>query len=455
MKFKGLKDGFEKIISRGTEDLDPIKAKDLKILNSSVILSIFFSTLTAIVFLILGLKMASYVYLANISLFIVYLFNRVTEPKNFGLGISIFSVLSTGFVLGYYGFSFGFHFLFLTSIIISLFNVKTVFFRKIVISFSMIVMAVIAILFFYNIAPIVPPFKHGDTVNIVIVFICLIGLFKIGESYFTSLDEFEGNRERTIDSLIQKNEEITSFNHTVAHDLKEPLRAISSFSRLLFRNVSKDKLEDSIVYNEFIKTGVTRMGQLLDDLMTFIETDDKSAVQKEVNLNSSLKIAEENLTEMIRESNAVINKVDLPTVIGNQSYCILLFQNLLGNALKFTKPDVNPVIDIRSMVNENGASISIKDNGIGIEKEYLDKIFTAFKRLNSKEKYEGSGLGLSLCKKIVDFWKGTIEVESEFGKGTTFIINIPKEHLVEKNATIYQMNTNSGNTSKQIAPSNN
>lgn len=448
MELTLLKDSFEKIISKGTEDLDTITAKDLKILNSSIILSIVFSSITAIAFLFLGLKVATYVYLSNlIPLTLVYMFNRATEPKIYGLAISIFSVLVVGFLLAYYGASYGFHFLFLTSLIISLFNVKTVYFRKIVFFSSIFVMLVITALYFYNVCPIAPPLASGDAVNIVIALICVVGLYNIGESYFTSLEEFEGKRKETIESLIQKNEEITSFNHTVAHDLKEPLRAISSFSRLLFRNVSEDKLEDSIVYNEFIKSGVTRMGQLLDDLMTFIETDDKSSVQIEVNLDNSLIIAEQNLVEKIRETNAIIHKADLPTVIGNQSYCILLFQNLLGNALKFTKPGVDPVIDISYEEKEDEVTILVKDNGIGIEEEFIDKIFTAFRRLNTREDYEGSGLGLSLCKKIVDFWKGSIDVESEFGKGSTFKINIPKTHIVEKQPNkVYKLNASSGTT---------
>lgn len=444
MELTVLKERFEKIISKGTEDLDTIKAKDLKILNSSLVLSILFSTISAVVFLLLGLKVAAYITFFNIvPLSMVYLFNRSFEPKIFGIAISIFSIATSGFLLGYYGTSYGFHFLFLTSMLISLFNVKTTYFRRIVFFSSVLILMVLGVLYFYNIFPIAAPYKYGDSVNMFMGFICLFGLYHLAESYFKSLQEFEGKREKTIDSLIQKNEEITSFNHTVAHDLKEPLRAISSFSRLLFRNVSKDKMEDSIAYNDFIESGVSRMSQLLDDLMRFIETDDKTSIQTEIDLNKSLLMAEQNLVEMIKENNAVILKDELPIVKGNQSYCILLFQNLLNNALKFREPDRDPLIEISSSKLDTVHLIEVKDNGIGIESEYLDKIFSAFRRLHTKEQYEGSGLGLSLCKKILDFWEGSIEVESEFGKSTTFKIKIPNEFIVneQKERPIYKMNT--------------
>ncbi len=455
MQLNVLKDSFDKIISKGTQGLDSTGAKDLKILNSSILFSIVCSSITGIVFLVIGLKVAAYVYFFNcVPLFLVYFWNRALEPKVFGLGISIFAVLLVGYLLGYYGVSYGFHFLYLTSILISLLNVKTVFFRKIVFFFALFMLVLLGIFYYYNICPIAPPYEYGDSVNMFIVFLCLIGLYNIAESYFKSMNEFEGKRKQTIESLIQKNEEITSFNHTVAHDLKEPLRAISSFSRLLFRNVSEDKMEDSIEYNEFIKSGVTRMGQLLDDLMTFIETDDKSTVQKEINLNESLMIAQQNLIEKIKETNAIIQYEDLPTVLGNQSYSILLFQNLLGNALKFKKTNVAPIIEISCQQLESFVVISIKDNGIGIEKEFLDKIFAAFRRLHTREEFEGSGLGLSLCKKIVDFWNGSIQAESTLGKGTTFKIKIPKECLVEKGtANIYKLNKEPNKLSKRIAPS--
>ena len=143
-------------------------------------------------------------------------------------------------------------------------------------------------------------------------------------------------------------------------------------------------------------------------------------------MNDIVKASLENLKASLEESGAEVNYKDLPEVHGDRFQLISVFQNLLGNAIKFRKPDEIPIVVISSTLKENGlVEISVKDNGIGIDSRHLDNIFIIFHRLHPQSKYEGTGIGLSLVKKIIERHGGTIEVESEKGKGTEFKLKLP------------------------------
>ena len=225
--------------------------------------------------------------------------------------------------------------------------------------------------------------------------------------------------------LERKNKEIEQFAYVASHDLQEPLRTISNFANLLAQRVGVHPDAESNEYMGYISSGADRMSQLIFDLLEYsrIGRDtDKSLIDCD-------KLVDEILTDMsasIAESGAEIHKEKLPVVHG-YNYLKSLFQNLLSNAIKFRKDGTPPVITIAARDKGKEFLFSIKDNSMGIDKIYYDKIFTIFQRLHTREKFKGTGIGLSLSKKIVEHLGGKIWVESEIGKGSTFYFTIPKD----------------------------
>lgn len=228
-------------------------------------------------------------------------------------------------------------------------------------------------------------------------------------------------KERTKE-LQRSNAELEQFAYVASHDLQEPLRTVTSYVQLLERRY-KDKLDDDA--NDFIAfavDGSNRMRVLIQSLLEYSRVNSKRPFE-ELDLNVFMKTILINLNESIKENNVKINVNPLPKIFGDPILMNQLFQNLLSNAIKF-KGEVPPEIAISCEKKEDKFLFSIKDNGIGIEKEYHDKIFVIFQRLQDKGKYSGTGIGLAICKKIVERHGGKIWVESELGKGTTFYFTI-------------------------------
>lgn len=230
--------------------------------------------------------------------------------------------------------------------------------------------------------------------------------------------------------LRSSNKELEQFAYIASHDLKEPLRVVNSFSQLLGRKLSGSNDKDTLTYLNFITDGAKRMHNLLSDLMSYSTIGKNEEALEIVDLNETIEVVTQNLKINIEENDVTLNIGDLPKIQANASQMIHLFQNLVSNAIKFKKKNENPVIDIWCTTSHNMYKIKIKDNGIGIAKEYQSKIFEIFKRLHTKDQYEGTGIGLSLCQKIVTHLGGSIQVKSEAGKGSTFMICIP---LQQKN----------------------
>ncbi len=224
--------------------------------------------------------------------------------------------------------------------------------------------------------------------------------------------------------LARSNTELEQFAYVASHDLQEPLRMVTSYLQLLEKRY-KDKLDqDATDFISFAVDGSNRMRALIHSLLEYSRINRVKAFE-EINLNVLLKEVLENLSTSIVESNAIIHIGELPKINGDPILINQLFQNLIQNAIKF-RNDKKPEIDISCQEEKDVYLFSIKDNGIGIQKEYIDQIFIVFKRLNSKEKYSGTGMGLAICKKIVERHGGKIWVESEFGKGSTFYFTIKK-----------------------------
>lgn len=225
--------------------------------------------------------------------------------------------------------------------------------------------------------------------------------------------------------LKSSNESLQSFAYIASHDLQEPLRIISSYAQLLERRY-KDRLDDNA--NEFIdiiQDASKRMKILINDILDYSRISKKEVLQEPIYTNKVIENVKSNLKLSIDESKANITYSNLPSVPVEKIHLIQLFQNILGNAIKYRKKDRPLKIDISAKKENDKWLFSISDNGIGINKEDSEKVFEIFKRLHGRYEYEGTGIGLANCKKIVELYDGNIWVEGLEDEGSTFYFTLP------------------------------
>jgi two-component system CheB/CheR fusion protein len=235
-------------------------------------------------------------------------------------------------------------------------------------------------------------------------------------------------RKRAEYSLREANQDLQHFAYAASHDLQEPLRMVTSYTQLLARQ-HKGRLdplaEQSIAY---AVEGARQMEMLLKGLRDYWAVNDgRTEETVNVDCNRVLDEAVAYFRAGIQQSGAVITHDSLPTVTAEEIPMMLLFKNLVSNALKYARPGEPPHIHISAQKNTNVWEFSVQDNGIGMEAQYLEKIFTPFKRLHSGEEYPGSGLGLAICQRIIERYRGRIWVESTYGQGSTFRFTIPAQ----------------------------
>jgi PAS domain S-box-containing protein len=229
-------------------------------------------------------------------------------------------------------------------------------------------------------------------------------------------------RQRT-EELERKNKELEQFAYVASHDMQEPLRTTSSFVDLL-RKQYKGKLDDNAdKYLDYIVQSSDRMKILIRDLLDYSRLG-REKERRQVDCNSIVEQVRADLNRVIRESKAEIKAGKLPLIDGFPTELKLLFQNLVSNSIKFRRPGVPPLVEIEAVKSNGIWEFSLKDNGIGIESQYLERIFVIFQRLHNRTDYDGSGIGLAHCKKIVELHGGRIWVESEPGAGSTFFFTI-------------------------------
>ena len=229
--------------------------------------------------------------------------------------------------------------------------------------------------------------------------------------------------ERTRD-LERSNAELEQFAYVASHDLQEPLRKVASFCQLLEQRYRGQLDERADQYIDFAVDGAKRMQQLINDLLAFSRVGRTSGDFAPVDLDQAVRRALADLASAIDESGAKIDADDLPTVSGELSLLTLVFQNLIGNAIKFRSAEA-PAVRVTAERHDDEWLISCSDNGIGIDPEYAERVFVIFQRLHAKDEYAGTGIGLAMCSKIVEHHGGRIWLDSDAGPGTTFRFTLP------------------------------
>ena len=230
-------------------------------------------------------------------------------------------------------------------------------------------------------------------------------------------------KERTAD-LQQSNAELEQFAYVASHDLQEPLRMVASYTQLLKRRYEGKLDEEADEFIGYAVDGAKRMQTLIQDLLEFSRLGTKKSSLQETDSNGIYEIAIKNLGMAIEDKGARVETNGLPMVMADEGQLMQLFQNLIANAIKFQRPEVFPTVEVNAELVDEEWQFSVKDNGIGISADSTQRIFQIFKRLHGRNEYEGTGIGLSVCKKIVENHGGRIWIESTEGVGTTFFFTL-------------------------------
>jgi len=258
------------------------------------------------------------------------------------------------------------------------------------------------------------------------IFITLFVVFYSIRKYANVAELESGKKDKLVNEVNEKNIELERFAYITSHDLKQPIRNISSFAGLLERSVnSKNDKEKNLDYIDFIKKSSSNMESLVNDILSLSKIGSQKFDDGEIDLNTIIELSKDSLRILIQEKSAIINIEKLPTILGNELYLKLLFQNLIENALKYNTSSI-PKVEITTDENEIHHNIYVKDNGLGIDQKYYNIVFQPFKRLHSNKEYQGSGLGLSICKKIVERHQGIIQLNSNEDVGSLFTLSFPK-----------------------------
>jgi PAS domain S-box-containing protein len=236
----------------------------------------------------------------------------------------------------------------------------------------------------------------------------------------TTRKEDEAHLLQKVKELNRSNEELGQFAYVASHDLQEPLRMVASYTQLLSRRYKGKLGSDADEFIAFAVDGASRMQRLIQDLLAYSRVGTKGMDLLDTSSEAALQQALINLRGAIEESGALVTHGALPTVPADEMQLIQLFQNLVGNAIKYQNPGV-PRVHISAAKNGGKKWIfSVQDNGLGIDSQYFEKIFGVFQRLHKREEFAGTGIGLAICKKIVERHGGSISVESQPGQGSTF-----------------------------------
>ena len=240
----------------------------------------------------------------------------------------------------------------------------------------------------------------------------------------TERKRVEDALSRLVSKLSAANRDLSQFAYVASHDLQEPLRMISSYLQLLSKRYSGHIDKDADEFINYAVDGANRLQRMIIDLLTYSRVGTRGKLFANTDVGVVLGFALTNLEIAIEEAHAKITYSNLPTVKADEAQLLQLFQNLIQNAIKF-RSNKPPVVHVSAERGDGEWIFSVKDNGIGIDPQYQDRLFVIFQRLHSAAKYPGTGIGLALCKRIVERHSGRIWVESELEKGSTFRFTIP------------------------------
>jgi signal transduction histidine kinase len=246
-----------------------------------------------------------------------------------------------------------------------------------------------------------------------------------GALLIRGLEQAERSLEEKAAELARSNKELEQFAFVASHDLQEPLRMVTSYMQLLKRQYGGQLGEDADEYIGFAVDGANRMHQLINALLTYSRVDTKGEPPVPTSSEKALNQALLNLQVAIEERDAVVTYDELPAVTADEVQLAQLFQNLIGNAIKFGKEGGRPEVHISVRPVDGMWEFSVRDNGIGIDPKYSSRVFELFQRLHGREEYPGTGIGLAVCKRIVDRHGGRIWVESEPNRGSVFYFTLP------------------------------
>ena len=237
--------------------------------------------------------------------------------------------------------------------------------------------------------------------------------------------QIEHEREEAMVALTQSNEDLKQFAYVASHDLQEPLRMVASYTQLLAERYS-DKLDEKAhKFIAYAVDGASRMQALILDLLAFSRVETRAQPFKHIDAQSAMGAAIVNLRTIINETGSLVTNDDLPRIRADESQLTMVFQNLINNGIKFQKKQHTPCIHVSAHPQNGGWCFRVRDNGIGIDSKYKEKVFLVFQRLHTRNEYPGTGIGLALCKRIIDRHGGKIWFESALGQGTTFFFTIP------------------------------
>ncbi len=275
-----------------------------------------------------------------------------------------------------------------------------------------------------------------DLGMVVYIILSIMMMYQIAEYYFlrsnfyTKISEQEQNHIRQINFLKKSNADLEDVTKGIVHDLKRPIRSMGSFSQLAKKRLQTDIVNPDEIheYLDYVVDGASRMSQLLDAIMNYSKINAHDYMKEKVVLDEIMDEVKMNLMDVINNKKANIKTINMPVVFANRFQMMQVLQNLLENAIKYND-NTYPEVVFECEENDQCFVFKVRDNGIGIGEEYKEKVFELFQRLNPNA-YEGTGVGLATCKKIIERHHGRIWLESEEGIGTTFFFTLPKARQV-------------------------